>query len=44
MPKGYCDDCHFGVWLEYRSLHVALHNKLEFSETEQDKYVAVQSR
>lgn len=33
IPKSYCDDCHFGVWLEVRSLHVVLHNKLEFSET-----------
>lgn len=31
IPKGYCDNCHFDVWLWQRSPHIVLHNKLTFS-------------
>lgn len=44
IPEGYCDDCRFHVWLEAKSLPVVLHNKLDFSEIKQCKYVAVQGR
>lgn len=45
IPKGYFDNCHFDVWLQQRSPHVVLHNKLTFSLacTEQCNNVDVQS-